>query len=49
MEQLELYVPKLEELWFYQKMMADPETMSYNANWDVDYTPRTRIGGIWAS
>lgn len=37
MEQLELYVPKLEELWFYQKMMADPETMVYNANWDVDY------------
>lgn len=37
MEQLELYVPKLEELWFYQKMMADPETMAYNANWDVDY------------
>lgn len=27
MEQLELYVPKLEDLWFYQKMMSDPETM----------------------
>lgn len=37
MEKIELYVPKLEDLWFYQKMMADPETMSYNANWDVDY------------
>ena len=37
MEQLELYIPKLEDLWFYQKMMSDPETMSYNANWDVDY------------
>ena len=37
MEQLELYVPKLEDLWFYQKMMSDPETMSYNANWDVEY------------
>lgn len=34
---LELYVPKLEELWFYQKMMADPATMAYNANWDVAY------------
>lgn len=33
---LELYTPKLEELWFYQKMMSDPDTMSYNANWDVD-------------
>ncbi len=37
MEQFELYIPKLEDLWFYQKMMSDPETMSYNAGWDVDY------------
>ena len=37
MEQLELYIPKLEDLWFYQKIMADPETMSYNAGWDVEY------------
>lgn len=37
MEELELYIPKLEELWFYQKMLSDPETMSYNANWDVTY------------
>lgn len=37
MEQLELYIPKLEELWFYQKMLSHPETMSYNAGWDVSY------------
>ena len=37
MEKLELYIPKLDELWFYQKMMSDPATMSYNANWDVSY------------
>lgn len=37
MEQLELYIPKLDDLWFYQQMMSDPDTMSYNANWDVDY------------
>ena len=36
MHNLTLYIPKLEELWFYQKMLADPTTMSYNANWDVD-------------
>ena len=36
MEQLELYVPKLEDLWFYQQMMSDPETMAYNANWNVE-------------
>ena len=29
--ELELYIPKREDLWFYQQMMADPETMSYNA------------------
>lgn len=37
MEKLELYIPKLEDMWFFQQMRADPETMSYNANWDVDY------------
>lgn len=37
MEKLELYIPTLDELCFYQKMMSDPETMSYNANWDVEY------------
>ena len=37
MEKLELYIPKLEDLWFYQKMMSDPDTMSYNAGWDVEY------------
>lgn len=45
MEQLELHVPKREELWFYQKMMADPETMSYNANWDVNYAGYHRDTG----
>ena len=36
---VELYVPKLEDLWFYQKMMSDPETMSYKAPWGgcIDY------------
>ena len=37
MEQIELYIPKLEDMWFQQKMLADPDTMSYNANWDVRY------------
>ena len=34
---VELYIPRLEDLWFYQKMMSDPATMSYNAGWDVDF------------
>ncbi|MBQ1410866.1 MAG: GNAT family N-acetyltransferase [Oscillospiraceae bacterium] len=28
-----LYTPSMEELWFRQQMMADPETMSYNHAW----------------
>lgn len=28
-----LYTPSLEDLWFRQAMMADPETMSYNRAW----------------
>ena len=28
-----LYKPSLEDLWFRQLMMADPETMSYNHAW----------------
>ena len=37
MEKLELYIPKLPDLWFRQKMLSDPETMSYNANCDVSW------------
>ena len=36
-DDLELYIPTLDELWFYQEMMSDPDTMSYNANWDMDF------------
>lgn len=35
MKQVELYVPQLADLWFYQKMISDPQTMSYNANYDI--------------
>lgn len=28
-----LYKPHLDDLWFRQAMMADPETMSYNNAW----------------
>ena len=27
------YTPSLDDLWFRQEMMADPETMSYNHAW----------------
>ena len=30
---LSLYKPVLTDLWFRQKLLADPETMSYNEKW----------------
>ena len=45
MEKLDLYIPKREDLWFYQQMMSDPETMSYNAGWAVDYAGYHRDTG----
>ncbi len=33
MNDLQLYIPRLEDGWFYVKMMSDPETMAYNAPW----------------
>lgn len=32
-EKIKLYIPKLEELDFYQFLLSDPDTMSYNAPW----------------
>ena len=31
--QVSFYKPRMEDLWFRQAMMADPETMSYNNAW----------------
>lgn len=33
---MELYVPKPDELGFRQKLLSDPETMSYNADCGLD-------------
>ena len=30
---IELVIPSLEDLWFRESLMADEETMSYNAAW----------------
>ena len=27
------YIPKIEDLWFKETMLADPDTMSYNRAW----------------
>lgn len=32
-DELELFIPRPDDGWFYVKMMSDPETMAYNAPW----------------
>lgn len=34
---IELYIPKLEDYWYEEKLESDPLTMSYNAGYDVSY------------
>ena len=34
---LELYIPNVEDMWFVRQMQEDPETMAYNAGWDVSF------------
>jgi len=35
MNRLSLHTPALSELWYRQRMMSDPGTMSYNAGYDL--------------
>jgi len=37
MKNITLYIPNIEDLWYEQKLQADPLTMSYNAGYDVKY------------
>lgn len=37
MKNVSLYVPKLEDYWYEAKLQSDPDTMSYNAGYDVSY------------
>ncbi len=34
---LKLYIPKLQDYWYEEKIHKDPNTMSYNAGYDVSY------------
>jgi len=45
MEQLQLCVPRLKDLWFRQQMMADSITMAYNAGYDVPFSGYHRDTG----
>jgi len=37
MKNISLYIPKLEDYWYEEKIESDPDTMSYNAGYDVSY------------
>lgn len=37
MHNLSLYIPKLEDLWYEEKLQSNPDTMSYNASYDTSY------------
>ena len=34
--QIELYIPKKEDLWYRKRMMEDPKTMDYNKGYFLD-------------
>ena len=38
MRNIELVIPKLEEYSYEEKLKKDPNTMSYNAGYDVKYS-----------
>ena len=37
MKNICLYIPKLEDYWYEAKIQSDPQSMSYNAGYDVSY------------
>ena len=37
MKKLSLYIPNLTDYWYEAKLQNDPNTMSYNAGYDVSY------------
>lgn len=37
MDNITLYIPKLTDYWYEEKLLADPKTMDYNAGYDVTY------------
>ena len=45
MSRISLYIPSLDDYWYEQKLEEDPETMSYNAGYDVSYAGYHYDGG----
>lgn len=36
-DSLELYIPTVEDMYFVKALQEDPQTMSYNAGWDISF------------
>lgn len=47
-ESLYLHVPTYEELWYRRKIMQDPDTMSYNKGYDLDFDGYDKATGCIA-
>lgn len=45
---LKLHIPAFEELWYRQKLMADPATMCYNKGYDLPFDGYNRETGCIA-
>ena len=43
--EISLHVPTYVELWYRQKLLADPATMSYNRGYDLDFSGYDRATG----
>lgn len=37
MKNISLYIPKIEDYWYEEKVQSDPDSMGYNAGYDVSY------------
>ena len=35
---LSLYIPRLKDYWYEEKLLSDKDTMNYNAGYDVSYS-----------
>lgn len=47
-ESLYLHIPAYGELWYRQKIMQDPDTMSYNKGYDLDFEGYDKTTGCVA-
>ena len=47
-ESLYLHIPAYEELWYRQKIMQDPDTMSYNKGYDLKFNDYDKETGCIA-